>query len=100
MVLIYSCSRIAHMNVEISGDTKFSNWRLCDALSFFEVVVDAGGEDGVGDEDGAGGEDGVGDEDDIGDRGSRRDGRSLVVISVTFVTLLNHPLRNYRYLDG
>ena len=51
MVLIYSCSRIVYINVEISKDTKFSNWRLYDALSFFKVVVNAGGEDGVGDED-------------------------------------------------
>jgi len=106
IALIYSYSRIVYMNVEISRDTKFSNWRLCDALSFFKVVVNIGGEDSVGDKDGIGGEDNIGDEDgiggedNIGDRGSRRDGRSLVVILVTFVTLFNYLLRNYRYLDG
>ena len=113
-----SCGRIVYINVKISRDIKFSNWRLCDTLSFFKVVVNARGKDGVGDKDDIGGEDNIGDKDsaggegdirdkdgtadkdNIGDRGSIRDKRSLVVILVTFITLLNHPLYNYRYSDG
>jgi len=106
MVLIYSYGKIVYINVEISRDTKFSNWRLYDTLSFFKVVVNTKGEDGVGNKDSAGGKDnigdkdGIGDKDNIGGRGSIRDKRSLVVILVTFITLLNHPLHNYRYLDS
>ena len=48
------------MNAEISRDTKFSNWKLCDTLSFFKVVV------GIGDKNDAGDEDDVGSKDSIG----------------------------------
>ena len=33
-------------------------------------------------------------------RGSTGDKRSLVVISVIFIILLSHTLRNYRYLNN
>jgi len=52
LILIYSCSRIAYIDVEISRDTKFSNWKLCSALSFFEVVVDIKGNAENGDDTG------------------------------------------------
>ena len=106
IALIYSYSRIVYMNVEISRDTKFSNWRLCDALSFFKVVVNIKDKDSIGDKDSVEGEDNirnknsVGGEDNIGDRGSKKDRRSLVIILVTFITLFNYPLCNYKYLNG
>ena len=44
-----------------------------------------------------GGKDSIGGEDNIGDRGGIGDERSLVVVLVTFITLLNYLLYNYKY---
>ena len=67
-------------------------------LSFFKVVVNTGDKNDIGDKNSVGGKDSIRSKDNIRDKSSTRDKKSLVIILITFITLLNHLLRNYRYL--
>ena len=67
-------------------------------FSFFKVVVNTGDKNDTGDEDDVGGKNSTENKNNIGNRGSTGDKKSLIIVLVTFITLFNHLLRNYRYL--